>query len=246
VNEHTDQVQLLFDSKAARWPRKYQPQGPLAGRLVLFSEAVRSLVPPGSELLDLGCGSGELARHLTVSDFLVSGCDIAPEMLRQARAADTTGAVRWIKLDAPWHTLPFSTAVFDAVLASSVLEYVLDPAAVLAECARVLRPGGSLLCTVPEVTHPVRWLEWPLGLVARTPLAKTIQRGCPRFSQYLTYLRISRHRRGVRWWHAVARGAGLRPVPLPGRAAERAPLRLLVFTTTECETVPAQPSGGNQ
>ena len=52
------------------------------------------------------------------------------------------------------------SATFDAVVAASVLEYVDSPAAVLGECARVLRPGGVMLCTVPDLAHPVRWLEW--------------------------------------------------------------------------------------
>ena len=101
----------------------------------------------------------------------MTGCDIAPEMLRQAATADRAQAVRWIRLDPGWRTLPFASGSLDAVIAASVLEYVPDPQAVLRECARVLRPGGILLCTVPDLAHPVRWLEWPLGLVARTRLA---------------------------------------------------------------------------
>jgi len=115
-----------------------------------------------------------------------------------------------------------------AVVAASVLEYVRDPAAVLAECARVLRPGGALLCTVPNAAHPVRWLEWPLCLAARARLAR-IACGAPnRSGQYLTYLRTSRQRRRVRWWHATARRAGLEPAPV--WQAAREPLRLLAFT----------------
>ena len=232
MSDHTDQVQLLFDSKAARWPEKYTPEGGLAGRLARFSAAVMCQVAPGSELLDLGCGSGELARHLAGAGYLVTGCDIAREMLRRAQAADAAGGVRWIRLDARWRTLPFGTGTLDAVIASSVLEYVGDPAAVLRECARVLRPGGTLLCTVPDVTHPVRWMEWPLALAARTPVVGAARRGWPRIGSYLSYLRISRQRRRAGWWLAAAGHAGLRPAPLSSGPARRAPLRLLVFTRT--------------
>lgn len=176
----------------------------------------------------------------------MTGCDIAPEMLRQAEMADRAQVVRWIRLDPGWRTLPFASGSLDAVIAASVLEYVPEPQAVLHECARVLGPGGILLCTVPDLAHPVRWLEWPLGLVARTRLADRAQHAGPRLGSYLTYLKVSRQRRRVRWWQGAARHAGLAPAPLPGRHAPRAPLRLLAFTRPGDATVPAQHHGGCQ
>ena len=227
ASRHADPVLRLFDGKAAGWPGKYAAGGRLAGRLAQLAEAVLELTAAGSELLDLGCGSGELARHLAAVGYGVTGCDIAPQMLKQAAAADTERAVRWIRLEARWRTLPFTADSLDAVVAASVLEYVRDPSAVLAECARVLRPGGILVCTVPNVADPVRWLEWPVGLVARTTPARIARIGPHRLGQYIAYLRISRQRRRVRWWLAEGRRAGLEP--RPARQAPRGPLRLLAF-----------------
>jgi SAM-dependent methyltransferase len=228
VSDHADQVLTLFDEKAAGWPGKYAADGRLAGRLTQLADAVLNLTVAGGELLDLGCGSGELARHLAAVGYQVTGCDIAPRMLRQAAATDRERAVRWVRLEPRWRTLPFAADSLDVVIAASVLEYVRDPAAVLGECARVLRPGGLLLCTVPDVAHPVRWLEWPLGWAARTPLA-AIARCVPhRPGQYLAYLRTSRQRRRASWWYAAGRRAGLEPAA--PRRAPREPLRLLVFT----------------
>ncbi|HEY5397130.1 MAG TPA: class I SAM-dependent methyltransferase [Trebonia sp.] len=230
---HADQVQALFDGKAAGWSAKYAPDGRLAGRLTRLAEAVDARVRVGGDLLDLGCGSGELARHLAASGYRVVGCDIAPRMLCEAAAADAGRTVAWIRLDPRWQALPFAAAGLDAVVAASVLEYVPDPSAVLRECARVLRPGGVLLCTVPDAGHAVRWLEWPLAWVARMPLGGLRAGGWPRLASYLTYLRISRHRRAARWWHAAGRRAGLLPVPGQATGKSRAPLRLLTFTRPE-------------
>ena len=227
--DHMQQVQLLFDAKAGNWAAKYTPDGRLAGRLTQLADALGYHVPKGGRVLDLGCGTGELARHLAGAGLRVIGCDISANMLGQAAAAGPAAAAGWIRLDPDWRTLPFATASFDAVLAASVLEYVASPAAVLRECARVLRPGGVMLCTVPDPRHPVRWLEWLVGAAAQVPQVRTAAGEWPRLDRYLAYLRISRQRRSEAWWRAVAVRAGLLTVPCPAKTVERSPLCLFTF-----------------
>ena len=63
-----DQVRTLFDAKAAGWPQKYAA-GRQARRAAAhqLAGAAGGLAAAGGELLDLGCGSGELARHLAAA-----------------------------------------------------------------------------------------------------------------------------------------------------------------------------------
>ena len=223
------QVRQLFDAKAATWPSKYTPDGRLSSRLTRLAGAVTKNVPAGSSVLDLGCGTGELAIAIAAAGMRVTGCDISPQMLHRAAAADPSGTVDWVPLDPGWQVLPFGSEAFDAVVASSVLEYVDDLLSVLRECCRVLRPGGVALCTVPDPRHPIRRLERLLAIVGQMPVIGLATRRWLKLDGYLTYLRVSRHRHPSRWWRAAAGRAGLLGVPYLSDSSERSPLRLLTF-----------------
>jgi SAM-dependent methyltransferase len=225
----TELVRRLFDEKAATWSEKYAPDGRLAGRLTQLADAASYHVRPRGRILDLGCGTGDLARHLSGVGFQVTGCDVSASMLTRAAATDSAGAVEWVRLNPDWQVLPFADGAFDSVVASSVLEYVGSPAVVLAECTRVMRPGGVVLVTVPDLTHPVRWLEGLVRLVTVLPGIQAAAGGWPRLDGYLTYLRLSSQRHPARWWSLAAGRAGLVPLPGPRDPVGHAPLRLVSF-----------------
>ncbi|MGH3276472.1 MAG: class I SAM-dependent methyltransferase [Streptosporangiaceae bacterium] len=228
-NGHSQQVRQLFDVKASGWQAKYAPDGRLTGRLNKLADAVGYHVPAGGRVLDLGCGTGDLGRHLASSGLRVTGCDISANMLSRAAAGDPRGVIDLLRLDPSWRVLPFLAGHFDAVVASSVLEYTDSPGAVLVECARVLRPGGVMLCTVPDLTHPVRWLEGFARLAARAPWVRNAGQQWPRLDRYLTYLSISRQRRTAGWWKSAAARAGLITIPRSIDETEHSPLRLFTF-----------------
>lgn len=223
------QVRQLFDAKAAAWPSKYAPHGRLVGRLTRLTSAIMYHVDAGGSVLDLGCGTGELTGAIAAAGMRATGCDISPEMLTLAAAANPSGAAEWVQLDPGWQRLPFEPGTFDAVLASSVLEYVDDPTAVLRECCRVLRPGGVTVCTVPDMRHPIRWLEWLVSVVAREPVVLAASRSWPQLDGYLTYLRISRQRHSSRWWHAAGVRANMVDIRGESGSSGRSPLRVLTF-----------------
>jgi SAM-dependent methyltransferase len=231
-----DHVSALFDAKAGSWSEKYRPGGPLTGRLRDIGDAVRREVSQGQAVLDLGCGTGELALRLSCCGYRVTGCDISPGMLTEAGLHDYGRAVRWRALEPGWQRLPFADASFDGVVLSSVLEYTDDPVAVLAECARVLRPGGTVHCPGPDLRHPVRWAELPAWAAARA-LAPADPGGTARVGRYASYLRLSQQRHRERWWRAAASRAGLDWADAQTEAEGRSPLRRLLLR---------RPDGGRQ
>ena len=237
MTEHTAattrRVRELFDAKAATWSLKYAAGGRLAGRLAWLVGAMEERVAPGDRILDLGCGTGDLARQLARDGLRVTACDISAQMLAHAALADPDQTVEWAALDPGWRLLPFPAATFGAVMASSVLEYVDDPAVVLRECARILRPGGIAFCTVPDVRHPVRWLELLAGTAARSSLLGAAAARWPRLDRYLNYLQLSRQRRSVKWWRSASAQAGLQSLPAPVSARGQSPLRLLMLSRPE-------------
>lgn len=102
---------------------------------------------PGARVLDVACGTGFVAR--AVRDALadggtVTGVDLNPGMLEQARAAAPD--IDWHQ--APADALPFPDGSFDAVLCQQGMQFFPDLDAAVAECARVLAPGGRLVATV--------------------------------------------------------------------------------------------------
>jgi len=228
LTEHTTRVRQLFDSLAATWPEGYAQEGRFASRPTRFTTALASCVAPQSDVLELGCGTGEMARAMAAIGFRVTACDISQQMLRGALATKCADAVQWIKLDPHWRNLPFLSGSFDAVFASSVLEYVEEPAIVLSECARVLCPNGVMLFTVPDPKHPIRRLERLAKVVARLPIVRVAGRW-PSLEGYMTYLDVSKQRHPLGRWSAAAERAGLLPIHHLPDTESRSPLRLLGF-----------------
>lgn len=98
--------------------------------------------------LDVGCGTGEGSVIVNGAGVL-TGVDMSGEALALAEGRGYASLHQ-----ASAEALPFEDGEFDGVLALDVLEHVADDAKMLAECSRVLRPGGVLILTVPAY----RWL----------------------------------------------------------------------------------------
>ncbi|MDH5307584.1 MAG: class I SAM-dependent methyltransferase [Myxococcales bacterium] len=133
------------------------------GRRRLVRALIRALeTPPSAQVLDVGCGTGANLRLLAEIGFRdVMGMDCSQEAIEWCAQKGLPDVARGDLRD-----LPFPEAHFDLVLATDVLEHIEEEATAISELHRVLRPGGTLLVTVPafeslwglqdEVSHHVR------------------------------------------------------------------------------------------
>ncbi|MFQ5954857.1 MAG: ArsR/SmtB family transcription factor [Kiloniellales bacterium] len=109
--------------------------------------ALLAMVPKTGirDLLDVGTGTGRMLRLLGKRAEHAVGIDLSREMLAIARAnLDRAGLRNCLVRQADMYQLPFADQSFDAAVIHQVLHYAEQPAAVLAEVARVLRAGGRL------------------------------------------------------------------------------------------------------
>ncbi len=97
-------------------------------------------------LLDLGTGTGRILEFLCPRAERGTGIDLSREMLSVARAnLERAGGGNCHVRQADLYQLPFPAAAFDAITIHQVLHYLDEPAAAIAEAARVLAPGGRLV-----------------------------------------------------------------------------------------------------
>ena len=179
-------------------------------------------------MLDVGCGTKPYAALFAGRTDLYLGCDRPSEVDegRHDRAA-RAGAP---DVHADVLALPFTDACFDTVLCTQVFEHVNEPARLVAECARVLRPGGVFLATAPFVhelhEEPFDFFRFsPHGLAELTRAAglhaERIEPigGTGAALGYHAHLHLTRlvPVRPLRW---VAGAAGL-ALQLGGRALDR-------------------------
>ena len=101
-------------------------------------------VKPGTRLLDVGCGAGQIALIAARAGAQVTGCDIAANWLEKARARATAEGLTIIFEEGDAESLPYSDAEFDTVVSLVGAMFAPRPDRVAAELTRVCRPGGMI------------------------------------------------------------------------------------------------------
>jgi ubiquinone/menaquinone biosynthesis C-methylase UbiE len=150
------EVQAFFEKVATDWDTM---------RLAYYDERVIekmaevASVDEGSEVADIGTGTGFVAAGMAPRVKRVIGIDNASAMLQVAREnLDSLGVSNAELLVGDLAGLPLADNSVDAAFANMVLHHVVNPTAMLEEMSRIVRPGGTVGIT-DEVEHPYEWMR---------------------------------------------------------------------------------------
>jgi demethylmenaquinone methyltransferase / 2-methoxy-6-polyprenyl-1,4-benzoquinol methylase len=176
---------------------------------------------PRDTVLDVATGTGAVARELLAQkQCTVVGLDQSPEMLAEARRRLPPSVVL---MEGRAEQLPFPDAAFDALTFTYLLRYVEDPAAVLEELARVVRPGGTIAGLEFAVPHGVWRPLWELYVRVGLPGAgRVVSPGWGEVGSFLGpsirgfYENYPEERLLELWWDAGIRDVRARRLSLGG------------------------------
>jgi len=167
---------------------------------------VSRLPRDGGHVLDVATGTGLVAAELLRRGFTVTGVDQSPAML--ARARERFGP-RIELVEGSAESLPFADNSFDHLTVTYLLRYVDDPAATLAELARVVRSGGVVASLEFGVPTGLARPAWELYVRAGLPLAgRVLRHGWSEVGDFLggsirEYWELYPLERQLELWHAA-------------------------------------------
>jgi demethylmenaquinone methyltransferase/2-methoxy-6-polyprenyl-1,4-benzoquinol methylase len=196
-------VQAMFDRVAPRYD--------LANTVLSLGQDARwrrvtaaAALPDGAHLLDVAAGPGNVAVELVRQGAAhVTALDLSFNMLREGFRRGQVG-ISWVNGDAL--ALPFPDASFDAVTISFGLRNVPDPAAALAEFARVTRPGGRVVvCEFSDPTwRPFRELYRRYLVGALPRVAQVVSSSAPAYRYLADSILAWPDRRTLAGWMDAA------------------------------------------
>ena len=123
-------------------------------RHVFAYEIARTVIRPGSSVLEVGCGEGYGTSLLAQTAARVTALDVDEATLARAAAKYGSDKTQFTRYDGG--RMPFPDGTFDAVVCFQVIEHVRDDAAFVAELGRVVKSGGSLILTTPNRTYRLK------------------------------------------------------------------------------------------
>ncbi len=145
-----------------------------AKRAAFIFQSVEEVRP--KKILEVGCGRGFYLQALALYDFPkeIYGVDLNEKYLE--RAKEVCQDERIVLQQGSIYALPYKADTFDFVLLTEILEHLSDDVSALTEIRRVLKPGGTVVVTVPNMQFPFAWdpLNWVLMHVFHTHVSKDI------------------------------------------------------------------------
>lgn len=172
--EHHQQERVAekFGAAASEWRDTYTRPTRAADYVLLdrkryATEFVGRLVPPGSPVLDAGCGAGLAALDLARAGYTVHGVDVASDMIDLARALFREHSIPTDSYKFTCSTLEDASlpdGSFGGIVALGFIQYQVDEIAALRLLHRLLAPGGILVITGPVKFRLTNYLGVPLLL----------------------------------------------------------------------------------
>ena len=184
-------------------------------------EQVHGIDPRGKAVLDVGCGGGLLAEEFARLGCRVTGVDPSSGSTEMACQHAREAGLHIDYRTAPGEQLPFTDASFDLVYCCDVLEHVDDLDRVLAESARVLRPGGLYLFDTINRTFR-SWLL-AIKLFQDWDATRFMEPNLHDWRMFITPGELKRalHRHGLRHRQFVGLVPGLSPIAAIGHMRRR-------------------------
>ena len=149
-----------------------------------YVELVIRYAPSGSKILDLGCGNGISARLLNQAGFDVVGTDISPLFLEEARSWENP-TLRYQVCDVL--ELPFDNDAFDVICSNELIEHLPDVETALQEMIRVVRKGGKVVLSGPNLCSPLTplldWVRLMSGKSGRPVWGETKRQALQQFTR---------------------------------------------------------------
>jgi SAM-dependent methyltransferase len=165
--EHLAEVERRFLSEA--WFAQAPGASPFSG-LIPFAEL------RDKDVLEIGCGTGVHARLLAEAGARLTAVDLTPTAVELTKRRLELAGLQADVREADAESLPFADASFDFVWSWGVIHHSEDTSRVLAEIARVLRPGGRLALMIYHRSSTTFWLDYVLhrgllrgGLLRESP-----------------------------------------------------------------------------
>ena len=137
---------------ATEWAEYAQKYDTTVGNLLPYQDMLAQIqhalpqLSCDARIVDLGCGTGNLSQLLTQAGYTVTGIDGIQQMIERAAAKCAATFLDPHNLN---NGIPCPNASEDAAVSCNVLYALKDPAAHIAEVARIIKPGSTFVCSTP-------------------------------------------------------------------------------------------------